>query len=155
LNRAAAIVALLLAAAAPPNDHRPRVSAITARLFYTNTGSLSANVLDTKGYFGNWNTIIGGGSVSGPADDVLIVVAVDQDRAAGQQANVSLPLRLTATHKGNVLASRTIKDILIPDKGPAYAGLWLNGVGCAGSIDVVAQIGSSKKKATLDLDCGE
>lgn len=126
-----------------------------ARLFGTNSGQLSPNVLDAKGYFGSWNMIISGSSVSGPADDVLIVVAVDQDRRAGEQANVSLPLRLTAMRKGKLLASRTVKDILIPEKGPAYTGLWLNDVGCAGSVEVTAQIGSSEKIATLDLDCGE
>jgi hypothetical protein len=155
LKHAAAIVALLLTAAAPPNAHRLRVSAIQARLFDTNTGSLSPNVLDAKGYFGNWNTIIGGGSVSGPADDVLIVAVVDQDRPAGQQANAGLPLHLTAMRKGKLLASRTVKDVLIPEKGPAYTGFWLNDVACAGSVQVTAQIGSSKKTATLDMNCGE
>ena len=102
-----------------------------------------------KGYFGNWNTIIGGGSVSGPADDVLIVAVVDQDRPAGQQANASLPLHLTAMRKGKLLASRTAKDVLIPEKGPAYTGFWLNDVACAGSVQVTAQIGSSRKLRRL------
>jgi hypothetical protein len=155
LRRLAAIfLCLAFVAAAQPRHPVAEIKRIEARLFYIDRGVLSSDVLHTDGQFSNWNMIIGEGE-SGPATDVLIVVAVDQMRPEGSDALVSKPLKISATRAGKVIASRVVNPILVPPGGPGYAALWLKDVGCAGRVLIKAQLAGRMKTATLDLRCGE
>jgi hypothetical protein len=146
---------LALAASTTTPDSSIHIAGIEARLFYTDRGTLSPNILDRANRFAGWNTIIGEGPSGGTADDVVIVVAVDKPRPAGRQAFVQEPLTITAMHSRRVIGSRVVKQILVPRNGPAYAALWLKDVGCAGKIVVNAHIKGSEQSATLNMDCGE
>ncbi|MDR2856730.1 MAG: hypothetical protein LBV50_02660 [Novosphingobium sp.] len=129
----------------------PALANPSVRLWYEGTGRLSDNIAPPKRVT-LWNTIIGEGDARENANDALFTIDL---KGAGEQT-VSRPLILTATGAGGkVLASRTLKDVLIGDAGNATLPLWVRDVGCAGRVVFTAQLGSVKRTVTLDFKCGE
>ena len=125
---------------------------LEVRLWYEETGRLSDSIAPPAAFYG-WNTIIGEGSALEIANDALFTVEV---LSGGQQANVALPLTLTVTNNdGRVLGRRTIANILTSDDGRSVQALWVNDVGCAGSLTFSAMIGSVRRSTEVILDCGE
>jgi hypothetical protein len=145
-----ALAALPALAAAAPVPTKPDLGPVKIRLWYEETGRLSAPV-DAK--FSPWNTIIGEGSAEESANDLFVTVEV---LTHGQAENVDLPLVLEARDaKGRVVATRTVKHVFTSGKGRAAKGLWLYDVGCAGPLTFTAKMGTVKRQAKLDMACGE
>jgi hypothetical protein len=154
--RAAAIFALLALGAAPSSPvANGRIAGLEARLFYSETGKLSANVLDPKGKFAGWNTIIGEGDAKRAAEDVLIVVAVAARKQGLDALLLDRPLEIHAAVGSRTLAKRKLDNLVLPSRGATYAAMFLPGVGCAGTVTVTAWLGTEARKATLAMDCGE
>ena len=123
----------------------------SVRLWYTETGRLSDNVLSADD-FQLWNTVIGEGSAEEYATDALFTIDVRSD---GHQY---LPetLMLTATDsEGKVLAQRSYEGILTGEGGNGTFALWVQDAGCAGRVTFRASFGASTRTSTLDFDCGE
>jgi hypothetical protein len=143
---------LLMAAAAAPAAPVPAVGHIRMHLFLEETGKLSPDIAPPADFTG-WNTIIGEGSASEAANDLLVVVEV---KIPGGEANLVQPLTVVARGaKGKVLGQRRYANLLTSGEGRVWKGLWLSDVGCAGHIEVTASIGRSTRKTAIDLDCGE
>jgi hypothetical protein len=149
---AAFVAASLAAAPAPaaPAPTAPKVGAFRMQLFYENSGRLSKDISPPVEFTG-WNTVIGEGSAEEAANDLL--VSVEVRGPAGEF--IEQPLTLVARAKGKVLAQRRFEGLLTNVQGRTWKALWLNDVGCAGRIEVVATIGRSTRKSAISLDCGE
>lgn len=146
------IAAFAAATAQPP---QARIVALEARLFLEDSGELSKNVLDRKGSFTGWNTIIGEGGAPGAAKDIAIVVRVGF--ASPQQDGIVIdgPLAVTARTAKKLIAQRRFTGILVPYRGSVAQVLFLPDVGCAGTIRVSATLGKQTSSAILHMDCGE
>lgn len=145
---AAFLAALAAAPSAPP---APAVGRIRMQLFYEDTGRLSRDIAPPAEFTG-WNTVIGEGSAEEAANDLLVTVEVRG--AAGE--NVAQPLSVVArSGKGKVIAQRRFGNLLTSAQGRTWKALWLADVGCSGRIEIVATIGRSTRRSTINLDCGE
>jgi hypothetical protein len=145
--------ATLVTGAAAPKP-QPRIVSVEARLFRSDIGEFSKNILH-DGYFGGWNTIIGAGDVAGPAEDILILVRVGTIPAADGEVVIDVPLVVTARTARKQLAQRRFNAMLVPYRGTAAHGLYLPHATCAGRIDVTATLGKQTRRAKLDMMCGE
>lgn len=123
----------------------------SVRLWYEETGRLSDNIAPPR-TFTLWNTIIGEGDAEEHANDALFTIDVKSD---GEQ-NLAQPLTLSVTDsRGRVLAKRIVTSMLTSETGNVTLALWVRDVGCAGTVDFVAQMGTAKRSAKLSFDCGE
>jgi hypothetical protein len=137
------------AEAPPPQDRDFRVTDIQARLLLEQSGALSVDIADNDDFIG-WNTIIGEGSAGENADDLLVTAIV----TGPGEHNLTTPLILTARDEmGRVLGRRRIAGIFA--KGRSYRSMLLHDVGCAGTIRLTAQLGTSTRTETVSLPCGE
>ena len=135
-----------------------RLGDIRARLYFTGSGRLSDDILRRNPPFAGWNTCIGEGDASEPADDLLIEVPVLAVVRAGQdgQTNTSVPIVMTAQAGGKVVGQRTVASTLTSHEGVAYQALWLRNVTCgAGTLSIDVRMGNQRKTATLAFDGGE
>jgi len=125
---------------------------ITAQLFYRDSGKLSDDLLARKEPFVGWNTIIGEGDAEGPAEDLLVTVAL----GGKEEAFLDEKLELWVTDEGDgEIARRDFQGILVPYEGETVHPLWLEDVGCAGLLVFHAKFRGEEKSAYLRLDCGE
>jgi hypothetical protein len=121
------------------------------RLWYEETGRLSNNILETDEFY-LWNTIIGEGSAEEQANDTLFTIDLRSD---GEQF-IDQGLTLTAINsEGAVIAQRTYDSVLTGTNGKMTAALWVQNVGCAGTVIFKATFGQATRTASLDFDCGE
>jgi hypothetical protein len=148
---AAFALAVPAAAAQDPafRDAQFRVADIEARLLYEASGALSAD-MSADPEFAGWNTIIGEGSALEPANDLLVTAVI---HGPGEH-NLGTPLILTARDaRGRVLGRRRIPQMLAGAR--TYRSLLLQDVGCAGTIRLSAQLGTSVRTEDIALPCGE
>jgi|tagenome__1003787_1003787.scaffolds.fasta_scaffold20933079_3 hypothetical protein len=150
---------LALAAVAAASAAHIEMSDIQARLFYSETGRLSDDLLARKKQFVFWNTIIGEGDAEENADDLLVSVTLSAGKFGTpeeNEQNLDAPLTIKATdEKGQVLGMRTARNLLTGRRGSTTVGLWLNDVTCAGAVTVQARYADQVKTAVLKMACGE
>lgn len=141
--------ALALAAPALANDGNARVVAVEALLLYEQSGQLSEN-LAGNGYFTAFNVMIGEGSASENASDMVIRAVIEAD----EETFTETPLIITVyDSEGDVLAQRKIDGLLLETK--TYRTMMFEEGVCAGEITVEAKLGASVKRETLNMMCGE
>src|SRR3954453_19055522 len=106
---------LALAAVAAASAAHIEMSDIQARLFFSETGRLSDDLLARKKQFVFWNTIIGEGDAEENADDLLVSVTLTAGKFGTpeeNEQNVPGPLTIKATDaRGKVLGARTFKNM--------------------------------------------
>lgn len=150
------ILAIAMAAASTAHIE---MSEIQARLFYSESGRLSDDVLARKKPFVFWNTIIGEGDAEQNADDLLVSVTLSAGKFGTpeeNERNLDGVLTIKATDQnGKVLGIRTAKNLLTSVRGSTTVGLWLNDVTCAGAVTVQARYADQVKSAVLKMACGE
>jgi len=123
----------------------------SVRLWYEESGRLSGNIATPKG-FALWNVVIGGGDAEENANDALFTVDL---KSRGEQ-NVTLPLTLTAIDsKGKILARRVFSHLLTGANGNVTVPLWVNNIGCAGTVTFTARYSGERKAVSLGFNCGE
>ncbi len=148
-------VLALVAASTVPIE----MSDIQVRLFYSETGRLSDDVLSRKKPFVFWNTIIGEGDAEENADDLMVSVTLSAGKFGSpeeNERNLDGVLTIKATDpNGEVLGIRTAKNLLTGTGGSTTVGLWLNDVTCAGTVTVQARYAGQVKSTVLMLACGE
>ena len=127
---AALITDARMRAAPPPGQGAvPALYAITevqAKLYYSNKGTFSQNVLDNPSV-SLWNVIIGEGSAGGSSENTLVHVVV-----MGQPGSLAegLALHVTAKTPTETLLDRRSQVGIMNTNGRYYAGFWLYGTGC-------------------------
>lgn len=147
-----------VAYAAAPAAPQLRLGDIQARLYFSGSGRLSDDLLRRNPPFSGWNTCIGEGDASEPADDVLVSIPVNAVIRPGQngRTNSSVPIILIARAGGKVIGQRTVTNILTSHQGVAHSALWLRDVTCGvGTVTIEARMGNQRKTASLEFDGGE
>lgn len=155
LGAALALAAATAAAARSRAAEPPyRITALRAQLFYSDRGTLSADVLASPGK-SLWNTPIGEGEAGGPSDATLVVVEV---AGAPGSYEPDRSVELTATAEGKVVLRRATEMSVLNRRGRMYAGFWLYGTGCKRvrlSARMRGQTPASEMKKEIPFDCGE
>ena len=150
-----AALALLSAAPLAPLhacEEEAVMGAMTAHLFYKESGRLSEDLLARDYPFIGWNTVIGEGDAAEAADDLAVVVRIE---TVGQAyLPEQLDIWVTDENDGE-LGRRRFDGLLTSDAGQLANVLWLNDVTCAGVITLHAKFRGEEKTATLQLECGE
>lgn len=129
-----------------------KISSVTAKLYYSNSGTFSGNILD-KPHLALWNTIIGEGDSGGPSEATLIEVEVDGDGGG----NVIHKERLTITVKeeGKPPIRRQSGPLYFNRNGKHFEAIWLYDSGCF-PVTIAAQLeGQPVVRKKIDFDCGE
>ena len=124
LALAGGIVAVPLSArsASAGMGHPYRVGALEARLFYSDSGTFSENIVDNPRYQPLWNTVIGEGAAGGPSDALLVTVKVTGDPGSYEGGR---RVRLKATSGKQTLLDKTLGVPILNEKGAAYVGFWV------------------------------
>ena len=133
-----------------------KVTGIQAKLFYSDKGTFSRDVL-AKPDFGFWNTIIGAGDAEGPSNSTLVLVEVSGRSSEGEMPP-SRKVELTAVAKGKVILKRVLDIGLFSDDHKFYAAFWLYDTGCEPvklTARIVGQPQPSSMSKTLPFECGE
>jgi hypothetical protein len=102
------------------------IAGIEAKLFYSNSGRFSANILGNPKIVLH-NTPIGEGTIGGPSENTLIIVKI-QGPPRGELDG--LELSIVATTKADTLADRDIDVGAMNSTGNYYAACWLDDTGC-------------------------
>ena len=123
----------------------------SVRLWYERSGRLSGNIAPPR-RFALRNVIIGEGDAEEPANDALFTV----DLMSRGEQSLTMPLTLSAIDsKGKVLARRVFSHLMTGANGNVTVPLWVNDIGCAGTVAFIAQYGGERKTFSLDFNCGE
>lgn len=92
------ILLVIVQAAVAAKKEPVEISAIKGYLFYTDSGKWSENIIDNK-QFSLWNTIIGEGSNAGPADRMLVVVALLSQQDTGDLLKKPVHIKVSTAKK--------------------------------------------------------
>jgi len=130
------------------------IAGLEAKLFYSNSGRFSANILDNPKIVLH-NTPIGEGTVEGPSDKTLLLVRIQGPPKGFLKG---LRLRITATSGPDTLVDREIDVASMNTAGNYYAPCWLEDTGCD-AVTVVVQLiyGNEKQRKTaiIPFECSE
>jgi hypothetical protein len=142
------------AASIPQTSGAYRVVSVEALLFYSDSGSFSADVLRDS-TFSLWNAPTGGGSARGPSTATLLRVVL-----AGPPNSYPRQLRLRVSGRagGRTVLSRTSRLGVFGSDGRYYSGFWLYDTGCLPvlvSAELVGANPPSRLHARLGFECGE
>jgi hypothetical protein len=149
-------VGLLFAAPVAAQEATPTVvlGPLTAQLYYKFSGLLSSDLLSRKPPFSGWNTVIGEGDATEPAEDLLVAVTLSS--ASGEEAFLEDKLELwVENEEGTVIARRDFEGVLMPYRGSVASPLWISNVGCAGLLELHARYREQERISELRLYCGE
>lgn len=151
----ASLLVLTSPAAAQHTASAPRVTAVSAQLYYEETGTFSRNILAPPG-FALWNAIIGGGDAEHASSATLVRVEV-----SGRNVPLgAVRVVVTATGaRGRILGRRESRVDLYDDRTKFYAPLFLNDTGCD-EITISARllgrgVSSAPTVQTIPFRCGE
>jgi hypothetical protein len=151
-----AAAGLFFATSAAAQEAAPNVvlGPLTAQLYYKFSGLLSSDLLSRKPPFSGWNTVIGEGDATEPAEDLLVAVTLKS--ATEEEAFLEDKLELwVENEEGTVIARRDFEGVLVPHQGSVASPLWVSNVGCAGLLELHARYQEQEQIAELRLYCGE
>jgi hypothetical protein len=150
---AAGVLALQVAMAwsqIPPR-FPSKIKSITAKLYYSNSGTFSENILD-KPDLALWNTIIGEGQSGGPSEATLIEVEVNGDGGGSVIHKEQLTITVQQEKKPAIIRHSSVYFDL-NDK--YFAAVWLNDSGCL-PVTITAQLENQPAiRKKIDFECGE
>ncbi len=149
-SSAAALAAFGIAASAQANEGNPRITDITAHMFYEQSGDLSEDITDDPEFEG-WNIVIGEGSAGENVNDVMVMVLVEADEEVYAESVLSITVR--AGDENELVAQREIDGLLL-DK-TTYRAIMIDDAGCMGKITIEAKFGKSERSENITLNCGE
>jgi hypothetical protein len=123
-----------------------------AMLYYSNTGTFSANIIDNPN-FNLFNISIGEFSPQGPSTELFVVVELVGDADPNV---VSLDqLAVTTQTAGGPPLRRQTRLLQLSDKGEHFEGFWLNEIKC-GVLNITAQINQQAPvHKSVNFTCGE
>ena len=130
------------------------VGEIQAKLFYSNRGVFSANIINNPKFI-LWNVPNGEGTVGGPSENTFLQVTV-VGRPRGEPD--SLTLHVVAYTREDTLLDQETDVGLMNTNGNWYGGYWLYDTGCD-TVVVTARLtgrGAQSALATIiPFACGE
>lgn len=130
------------------------ISEVQAKLYYSNRGTFSRNVLDNPNIT-LWNVIIGEGSAGGASENTLVqVVVVGQPKRSAE----GLAVQLTAKTPTRTLLDRRSDVGIMNTNGRYYVGFWLYDTGCERvelTVKLVGEGGGQAVTKTIPFECGE
>jgi hypothetical protein len=153
---------LLAVMTGAPNDGRAQshatkfgVAEIQARLFYSNSGRLSANVI-ANSKITLWNVVAGeGAGLEGPSDRTLLTVRIAGPAKASAEG---LQLHVVALADADTLLDDVTEMGDMNSAGNWYAGYWLYDTGCT-PVKVLAELSVGQERqqlaAKIPFSCGE
>jgi hypothetical protein len=150
----AAASAITLQARAARQAAPYELTALRVRLFYSDRGAFSEDLLD-KPDLALWNTPIGEGDAGAPSSSLLVVAEVSG--AAGSY-EAGRGVELTAATGRKTVLRRAVPLDLLGKEGRTYVGFWLYGTGCEHlrlAVRLVGQSASSQRMAEIPFKCGE
>ena len=129
-----------------------KVMSVTAKLYYSDRGTFSDNILDRPD-LALWNTIIGEGGSGGASVATLIEVEVAGEK---KPAIVSTDrLTITVQQKGKPPITRRIDPIYLGSHGEHFEAVWLYDSGCL-PVTISVQLNNQPPiRKKIDFDCGE
>ena len=130
------------------------IAGIEAKLFYSNSGRFSANILGNPKIVLH-NTPAGEGTVEGPSESTLLLVKIQGPPKRGLEG---LRLRMTATTEEDTLADRDIDVGTMNTAGNFYAACWLDDTGCKPvsiTVELVHGKESQRQAAVIPFECSE
>ena len=135
-------------------DRRFAIASIEAKLFYSNSGRLSANILGNPNIV-LYNTPMGEGRVEGPSENTLIVVRLQ----GPPKGDIEAPrLHITATTEADTLADQVIEVGPMNTAGNFYAPCWLEDTGCE-PVEVTVELVNGKerqqRRVTIPFQCSD
>lgn len=148
---ATGVLALHIAMAWPQVSPRfpSKIVSVTAKLYYSDSGTFSENILD-KPDLALWNTIIGEGQSGGPSEATLVEVEVDGNAKGGMGQR----LTITVQEKGKPPITRH-PELYFKQNGKYFAAVWLYNSGCL-PVTIMAQLESQPAiRKTINFQCGE
>ena len=114
-----------------------QIGRITVRLFYEETGRVSAEVPEGPG-FNTWNMAWGGGSAEEPVNDVLVAVEI---LGEGHNAPIAETLEIVARNEqGRVIGRRLFRHLQFWESRSVWKALWLQDATCDG-LDITVTLG--------------
>ena len=130
------------------------IAGLEAKLFYSNSGRFSANIIGNPKIVLH-NAPIGEGTIEGPSENTLLLVRIQGPPKGFLE---DLRLRITATAGPDTLADREIKVGSMNTAGNYYAPCWLEDTGCD-EVTVVAKLihgtESQRKTIIIPFECSE
>jgi hypothetical protein len=128
------------------------IDAVTARLYYAHTGTLSKPIGENSGL---WNTIIGGGGAEEPSNATLIE-AVVSGKAGDYVPATYVDLLVTDTKTKKRIGKQSEAVGVLSNTGRFHLGFWLRDTGCT-PLTITATLRGSSEKTTIRVpfECGE
>ena len=150
------LLPLAFGSAGPAPQPTPphRVAALQARLFYSDRGALSRDLLRAPVPV-LWNTPIGEGQSGGASSAVLVSVQVSG--AAGTY-EPERKVELTVTAGRETVLRRALPVAVLDTAGRTFVGFWLYETGCRElrlSARLLGQPSARARTATIPFACGE
>jgi hypothetical protein len=129
-----------------------RVSGISAKLYYDESGTFSKDILADPN-FALWNTIIGEGSAGSPSHSVLIEVESTGDGRPSVVHNEVLTI--TTQISGRPPVVHRFSTLAFSANGKNYEGVLINDTGCV-PVTISAYVDRQQAvKKKIDFECGE
>ncbi len=132
-----------------------QLTSVQAKLFYSDTGTFSEDIL-TSPDFTLWNTIIGEGSAKGPSNSTLVLVEISGPSGGyGERRKVEFEASFRGIDR---VVKQTSEIGVFGNNGKCFLGFWLYDTGCEPVKLVVKLTGQTKESSmtkTINFRCGE
>lgn len=153
MSSLARIAAVIVLWSATPSEAADKITleAVTMRLAYEGTGTLSDNIAPPA-QFSGFNTVIGEGSAAEPANDILVTAVLAAPGETNGEEKLVIVARRTSDRK--VLAGRIIEHPFVGKAGKSYRSILIQDATCDG-VEVTVTYGKQRKIAAVPFKCGE
>lgn len=129
---------------------KPKITNIQAKLFYQNTGKFSEDIFTTPSDL--WNVVF---------DYVYSTFIIVEVNGGEYGKNPNQKLELTARYipledSNKPITVRKTVSLLFNEQGKAFAGFWIDNVGCD-PVKIAANLKGQKTfvRKTINFGCGE
>lgn len=142
----------------PPPSTKPRLTGMSAMLFYETNGKFSPDVFTNQ--VNLFNTVIEGSSREGASSSMLVVVEVSGDRfESGEGRKIELTARYHSPEvngRAKPAFFQKTMSINLSSENKFFAGFWLYDTGCF-PVRLSARILGQRERLqkTINLRCGE
>ena len=111
-----------------PPKFPSRIKSVTAKLYFSDSGTFSGNILDQPD-LALWNTIIGEGQSGGPSEATLIEVEVDGDSRGKRHPQRAID-NYDANEREACSVTRHTGPLYFGQNGKHFEAVWLYDSGC-------------------------
>jgi hypothetical protein len=152
---AGALCAIFTGAVHPQATPLYTITDVRAHLFYSNSATLSENLIGNPKIHALWNTPIGEGDVGAPSRATLVVVEISGTPGSFETGR---SVELAVRDGKKEIFRHTQRISVLSEQGHGYVGFWLYDTGCAPlriSTALLGQRNSSRRVVDIPFHCGE